>query len=146
MAGNLIGESLRFWRLAVDYLDDRRRSRATVREFNALGPEECAHALSDSGVTPVEFDRAMRLPFASEDLLAPAMRSVGIDPAAFAAQNPSSYRDLCRTCMLCDHRMRCRNDLGSSDFARTHVGFCPNSETFGDLGEGPEARSGKRPN
>ena len=133
MPRNLIGESLRFWRLAVDYIDDRRRSRATVREFDALGPEACAHALSDSGVTPAEFRRAMRLPFASADLLAPAMRSVGIDPAATAGQQPASYRELCRTCMLCGHRMRCRGDLGSSKFARTHEEFCPNSERFGDF-------------
>ena len=146
MYGNMVSESFRLFHLALAYLEDRKRSRATVREFRALGPEACAHLLGDAGLAPSEFDRAMGLPFASEDLLTPAMRSVGIDPAEFAEHNHPSYRELCRTCMSCDHRMRCRSDLGNAAFLRTYRDFCPNSIPFDALAASRGAVSDTRPN
>ncbi len=128
MPGNPIGESLRLWRLAVDYLGDRKRSRAMVRELDALGADNCAQVLGDSGLSRREFATAMRLPFASEDLLGSAMRAVGIDPAAVASKHQEAYRDLCRTCMLCEHRLQCRGDLGRSEFAGSFQDYCPNSQ------------------
>lgn len=133
MFGKPIGETRRFWRLAADYFSDRMRSRAAVRELDALGPEGCEQVLGDSGMTPSEFREAMRLPFASEDLLAIAMRAVGIDPVDVMSKNPAAYRDICRSCMLCEHRLRCRSDLGLSSFALNHQDFCPNSQRFLEL-------------
>jgi hypothetical protein len=144
MPGNMIGESLRLWRLALDYLDDRKRSRATVREFDSLGPESCEQVLGDSGLTRREFDNAMRLPFASQDLLASAMRAVGIDAAAVASKQPEAYRDLCRTCMLCEHRLRCRSDLGHTDLGRGFQDYCPNREHFLEFMGCGEARARAR--
>jgi hypothetical protein len=133
MSGNPIGETRKFWRLAADYVSDRLRSRAAVRELDALGPAESAQVLGDSGMSPFEFRAAMRRPFASEDLLVSAMNAVGIDPAKVASDSREAYRDLCRNCMLCEHRLRCHNDLGCSSFARNHQDYCPNSGHFLEL-------------
>ena len=130
MFGNPIGETRKFWRLAADYVSDRIRSRAAVRELDALGPERSAEVLSGFSMTPSEFSAAMRLPFASEDLLAAAMGAIGLDSAAVEAGGPATYRDLCRSCMTCEHRLRCRSDLGQSTFAGKHQDYCPNGQRF----------------
>ena len=133
MSGNPIVETYRLWRLATNYFSDRRRSRAAVRELDALGPDGCAQVLGDSGMTPWEFREAMRLPFASDDLLAAAMLAVGIDPHEVASESEAAYRDLCRRCMLCEHRLRCRSDLDQASFAGRHQDYCPNSGHFLEL-------------
>jgi uncharacterized protein YjiS (DUF1127 family) len=86
MNGTLLGEVARIWRLAIDYVNDRQRSRQAAREFARLDPDKAMRILSDAGLTRREFDKAMLLPFASEDLLSRAMESAGIDVAAFRAR------------------------------------------------------------
>lgn len=133
MTGSLIGGPLQAWRFAIDYFADRRRSIATLREFEALGLDECVPVLKDCGLTRRDFVDAMRRPLASLDLLSPAMQSIGIDPTAFHSREAGFGRDMDRTCMLCRHRCRCRNDIATSDFASRHRDFCPNSENFTEI-------------
>ena len=133
MTGSLIGGSLQAWRFAIAYFADRRQSIATLREFEALGLDECVPILKDYGLTRRDFANAMRLPFASQDLLSSAMQSIGIDPTAFHTRQAGFGRDMDRTCMLCDHRRRCRNDIATSDFGSRHRDFCPNSENFAEI-------------
>lgn len=133
MTGSLIGGSLQAWRFAMAYFTDRRRSIATLREFEALGLDECARILKDCSLTRRDFASAMRLPFAPQDLLSSAMQSIGIDPTAFHTKQAGFGRDMHRTCMLCGHRRRCRNDIATSDFGGRHKDFCPNSENFAEI-------------
>ena len=99
MAGNLISETVEAWRSVITLLADRRRSRAATREFWAMGMDECTGILNDIGLSRREFDDAMRLPYASEDLLSSAMRSAGIDPDSF--QSLQAHGFMSRTCIAC---------------------------------------------
>jgi hypothetical protein len=146
MNGTLLGEVARIWRLAIDYVNDRQRSRQAAREFARLDPDEAIRILSDAGLTRREFDKAMLLPFASEDLLSRAMESAGIDVAAFRARDPEWFRDLRRTCMTCGVRGRCRRVIERGEFAARCADFCVNSWEFvlvaetGSEAEGREFR------
>nr|WP_236952542.1 hypothetical protein [Mesorhizobium loti] len=131
MAGNLISETVEAWRSVISLLADRRRSKAATREFWAMGIDECTGILNDIGLSPGEFDDAMRLPYASEDLLSSAMRSAGIDPDSF--QSLQAHGFMARTCITCPHRRQCHDHLAAFDFESHYQDFCPKSQNFADL-------------
>ena len=109
MAGNLISETLEAWRSVISLLADRRRSRAATREFWAMGADECTGILNDIGLSRSEFDEAMQLPYASQDMLTSAMLSIGIDPDSFDSRKIVRDRLMPRTCTTCPHRRQCQN-------------------------------------
>ncbi|MGX8009983.1 hypothetical protein ACVDG8_013945 [Mesorhizobium sp. ORM8.1] len=83
MAGNRKSETVEAWRFAISFLVDRERSKAAREEFWAQALDRCTKVLNDIGLSRREFEAAMMLPYASEDLLTSAMRSTGIDPDSF---------------------------------------------------------------
>ncbi|RWA68026.1 hypothetical protein [Mesorhizobium sp.] len=133
MAVNLITETLGAIRSAIAAFADRRRSRATKREFLALGRDECASILDIMGVTLDEFEEAMLLPYASEDMLSLAMLSIGIDPDSFKSQTMAKNRFMSRTCVTCAHRRRCHSHMAAFDFESHYLDFCPNRNNFAEL-------------
>ena len=136
---NLIGGALQAWRVAVDYVDDRRRTNAMKRELSDLTADECSAILADLGLTSQEFHEAMRLPYASRDLSAAALKSVGVDHGAFHARYGAWDRDIQRTCMTCPHRRRCLRELTEGTFTANYRQFCPNRENLGDVVSDPDA-------
>ncbi|KQU97094.1 hypothetical protein ASD99_15550 [Mesorhizobium sp. Root695] len=96
-----------------------------------MGLDECTGILNDIGLSRSEFDDAMRLPYASEDLLSSAMRSAGIDPDSF--QSLQAHRFMSRICITCQHRRQCHSQLAAFDFESHYQDFCPNSQNFADL-------------
>lgn len=133
MASNLINGTFEACRSAIAIFKDRRRSKATRREFWALGPEECAGMLNDIGMSPGEFDAAMHLPHASEDFLTLAMLSVGIDPDSFHTMEFARDHFMSRTCITCPHRRRCNDHMQAFDFESHYRDFCPNKDNFSKL-------------
>ncbi|WP_245525771.1 hypothetical protein [Mesorhizobium sp. M00.F.Ca.ET.216.01.1.1] len=133
MAGNLISETFEVCRFAIAVLKDHKRSRAARRDFWALGPDECTGVLDDIGLSRSEFDDAMRLPYASEDLLSSAMRSIGIDPDDFNSLEAARDRFMARICITCPNRRQCHGHLDAFDFESHYQDFCPNSANFADL-------------
>ncbi|TPJ54827.1 hypothetical protein FJ426_07570 [Mesorhizobium sp. B2-6-4] len=132
MAGNLISGTVEAWRSVISLLTDRRRSRAATREFWAMGLDECTGILNDIGLSRSEFDEAMRLPYASQDLLSSAMRSIDIDPDSFQSLE-AAHRFMSRICITCQHRRQCHGHLAAFDFESHYQDFCPNSVNFADL-------------
>ncbi|TPN35220.1 hypothetical protein [Mesorhizobium sp. B1-1-6] len=133
MAGNLISETVGAWRSVISLLADRRRSRAATREFWAMGWDECTGILNDIGLTQGEFDAAMQLPYASEDMLTPAMLSIGIDPDTFDSRQIARDRLMSRTCITCPHRRQCHSHMAAFDFESHYQDFCPNRGNFAEL-------------
>jgi hypothetical protein len=133
MSSNLINNTLDACRSALAVFKDRRRSKAARREFWALGTDECIGLLEDIGMSPSEFDGAMRLPHAAKDLLTPAMLSVGIDPDSFHTREFASESFMPRTCITCPHRSRCHAHMEAFDFESHYREFCPNRDNFSKL-------------
>ncbi|WP_011578702.1 MULTISPECIES: hypothetical protein [Chelativorans] len=133
MSSNLIKNTLGACRSAIAIFKDRRRSKAARRDFWALGMEECTGRLNALGMSPSEFDNAMHLPCAAQDLLTLAMRSVGIDPNSFHTLEFAYGRFMYRTCITCPHRRRCHSHLEAFDFEDRYREFCPNKDNFSEL-------------
>lgn len=133
MAGNLINDTLEACRWAIAIFRDRRRSKAARREFWALGHEECTGMLNDVGMSSGEFDEAMHLPHAAENMLTSAMLSVGIDPDRFQVIEFVRSHFMSRTCITCPNRRLCHSHLEAFDFEGRYRDFCPNRNNFGQL-------------
>jgi hypothetical protein len=130
MTGTLLDGAAQAWRLAVNYLKDKERSRRAMREVDSLGSSEAARVLSEVGLSRGEFAAAMSHPFASDDLLSQALSSVGIDPDEFGVRNIEWLQGLQRSCMRCGVRGRCKRIMARDEFTRRHQDFCPNSGDF----------------
>ena len=127
----------RLLRYAVAFFHDWQRRNALQREFRSLGAEG-ERLLHDCGMSRSEFLSSLDNNLLSEDLLEPAMLSMGFDPHTIKAKHPEWSRTLARACMTCRHRLRCRDDLSAKRFAANHRGYCVNSDSFSEI-----AQSGK---
>jgi hypothetical protein len=133
MSSNLISSTLDACRSAIAVFKDRRRSRLARRDFWTLGMEERTGMLNGIGMSPSEFDDAMHRPYAAQDLLTLAMRSVGIDPDSFHTLEFAHDQFMHRTCITCLHRRRCHAHLEAFDFESHYREFCPNRDNFSEL-------------
>ncbi|KRB30849.1 hypothetical protein ASE05_29375 [Mesorhizobium sp. Root172] len=98
-----------------------------------MGLDECIGILNDIGLTQGEFDKAMQLPYASEDMLTSAMLSIGIDPDSFDSRKIARDRLMSRTCITCPHRRQCHSHKAAFDFESHYQDFCPNMDNFAEL-------------
>lgn len=125
----------RLLRSFASYFHDWRRRNALQREFQALGAAEGERVLNDCGMSRSEFLSSLQNSLLTEDLLTPAMLSLGLNPIAFKAKHPEWGRDLERACMSCRHRLRCRDDVSARRFATSHRSYCVNSDSFRELAQ-----------
>ena len=75
MLAGLIKGAISAWQDGMDYLRDRRKRTNLIKELDMCGPEECRGLLGQYGLTRKQFENAIRIPFASEDLASAALRS-----------------------------------------------------------------------
>ena len=129
-----LGGGRLLWSFAC-YFHDWQRRNALQREFQALGAAEGERVLNDCGMSRSEFLSSLDNNLPSEDLLEPAMLSMGFDPLAIRTKHPEWSRDLARACMSCRHRVRCRDDVLAGRFATSHRSYCVNSDSFGELAQ-----------
>jgi hypothetical protein len=125
----------RLLRSAVEIFRDWQRRDALRRELQALGPVEGERVLHDCGMSRSEYLSSLDNNLLSEDLLEPAMQTMGFDPLAIKTKHPEWSRDLARACMSCRHRLRCRDDVSAKRFATSHRNYCVNSDSFGELAQ-----------
>ena len=124
----------RLLRYVVAVFHDWQHRKALQREFQALGADG-DRVLHDCGISRSEFLSSLDNNLLSEDLLEPAMLSMGFDPLAIKTKYPEWSRDLARTCMSCRHRLRCRDDLSAECFATSHRSYCANSDSFSEIAQ-----------
>lgn len=123
----------RLLRYAVAFFHDWQHRKALQREFQSLEDTEGERILHDCGISRSEFLSSLDNNLLSKDLLEPAMASLGFDPLAIKTKYPEWSRDLARTCMVCRHRLRCRDDLSAKRFAASHRSYCVNSDSFSEI-------------
>ncbi len=140
MNGNLLGHVADVWRLAVDFMRDRREAYRTMNEYGSLDRNEATRILAEAGLSASDLREVASRRYACEDLMARGMESIGIDTDAFAARNGDWFRHLEHTCALCRVRGRCHKAMQHSDFAQQFHGFCPNSDDFERILAGDDVR------
>ena len=133
MLADLVNEARHLYSDACDYAFDRRRCAALLRELDACGPQERREFLARYGLTRLEFEEAIRIPFASEDLATSALQALSIDADALYQQDPDGCSTIRRNCTLCQAKYRCKRDLARDRFAANHPDYCPNSLRFSEL-------------
>lgn len=143
MVRHLFGRLLALWRPAAAPPGKDRRGTATAKDgqtMDAEGPAGRA-GLTAGGknARPAASGRAFA---ASDDLLARAMRALGIDGDAFAERESLWLREMRATCRACDARSRCRRDLGTGDFVRRYRHYCPVSESLARIAAGRHLKAG----
>lgn len=138
MSGVVTVTVQRLWHLAVSSLHNQRTKNALRREMAELGPDEENRVLRDCGLSRSEFATLLQNSLATEDLLSPAMNSIGLDPVAWRERYPAWGREMARVCMACDFRRRCHGDMvgGRVDAFRE---YCPNSADLAEM-----ARTGRK--
>ena len=125
----------RLLRYAAAFFHDWQHRKALQREFQALGDAEGERVLHDCGMSRSELWSSLDNNLPSEDLLEPAMLSMGFDPLAMKTKCAGWSRDLARACMTCRHRLRCRDDLSAKRFAASHRSYCVNSHSFSEISQ-----------
>ncbi len=130
LSGELIGKVRNIWRSLVAYARDRRRCAQIRRDLESLGPHERRRVLDEYDLTPEDFEQALRIPFASEDMSSRALNAVGVDPQQFHRQHGARSRAMRRACTICRAKARCRQDLLAGSFVRNHRDYCPNRLHF----------------
>lgn len=135
-AGYVTSAIVELWRSATALGRDWRHRRAALEEIDALDPHERTRILSETGMSRLDLVHALRSPYASDDLLAKGLDSLGVDVDAFYARHVLWHRDLERACTACLARSRCRRDLATGDFSRRYRHYCPNTESIARLAAG----------
>ena len=136
MIRHLFGRIAALWRPA-NVLSRGKRGR-TAKETETMNAQVSAGgiglAADESGVAASSA--------ASEDLLARAMISIGIDFDDFAERESLWLREMRLACRACTARSRCRRDLNTGDFARRYRHYCPNAESLARIVAGRRSKTG----
>ncbi len=103
------------------------------REFGLLAADDADRILGENGISRSDFIRIVNAPLASDDLLSPTMRSLGLEADEVRAREPAVMRDLERVCAMCSDRRRCNDQLREGRAAVSYRDYCPNASTFGSL-------------
>lgn len=135
MTSKLGSRILGIARLAAAFARDWTQARAVRLEVQSLDAAEGGRLCHELSMSSHELDAAMRTPFVSDDLLSPAIVSMGADPAMFEARHRGWSRDMRRVCMMCRHRSRCRRDLTASNFDHRYRSYCPNALSMAEIAE-----------
>jgi hypothetical protein len=103
-----------------------------ARELDQLSREELEAVARDLSLTPGDIVEAVRLgPGVSGEALR-MLHAFGIDPSDPRA-GQFSTRDAARTCLHCDERERCHDELDAGAARENAAEFCPNAATFESL-------------
>lgn len=140
MIDHLGAQFTRFLRMSLLTFSDRRRRRAAITEIQGLDRTTRNKILTESGLA-FEDLRDAQVPLFSKDLLSVAMRSLGISRDFFRTHHGAWYRDMQLTCMRCRHRMRCREDTTSREFAYHYQDYCVNSDSLANILSGQAERT-----
>lgn len=108
-------------------------SRGAEAEFSQIGPAEVERMAYDLGVSAHELrDFAASGLQASGEVLR-MMAALGMTPETIEKAQPAVYRDILRTCAMCEDKKRCRNDLGAGRAAAHFSEYCLNADTLAAL-------------
>lgn len=138
MLGHLIGGIRVLWSSATAWACGRRRRSEATR---IADPHE--RARTRVSLTQNVADNVSKPPFASQNLLPWAMRSVDLDPDEIRAFKGAWIREMQLICMACPCRGRCRRDLATGDFTRRYRHYCPNAASLTEMASAGRGTAGR---
>lgn len=106
---------------------------ASRSEIGAMDRETVRELAHDIGVTPADLYRLDRNGSSDISLLNERLYEEGVNSATLQAKWPSVWKDLERTCALCESKDECQQDLAVDPDAQEWHRYCPNSGTIETL-------------
>jgi len=112
----------------------------SASELRCCGETEIERIAKDLQMSPAELRAVARQGPHAADLLLRRMAALDLDPAEVAEAGPQTFRDLQRTCSMCESKRRCARDLAHDSVADpAWKDYCPNAETLSALNVMPWA-------
>lgn len=99
-------------------------------QLRCCGEETVERMARDVGVSVSELRRLASLGPESADLLLRRMKALDLDPNEVSQATPEAFRDLQRTCSMCESHRRCARDLARDSAIPAWKDYCPNAATL----------------
>ncbi len=99
-------------------------------QLKCCGEETVERMARDVGVSASELRRLASLGPDSADLLLRRMKALDLDPNEVSRATPEAFRDLQRTCSMCESHRRCARDLARDSAVPVWKDYCPNAATL----------------
>ncbi len=94
------------------------------------GELEIERIARDVRMTPADLRAVAKRGPEAANLLLRRLAALDLDPAEVAQVGPQTFRDLQRTCSLCESKRRCVRDLAHDSAAPEWQDYCPNAQTL----------------
>jgi hypothetical protein len=98
--------------------------------LKCCGEETVERIAKDVGVSAPELRRLASLGPESADLLLQRMEVLDLDRNEVSQATPEAFRDLQRTCSMCESHRRCARDLARDAAVPAWKDYCPNAATL----------------
>jgi Family of unknown function (DUF6455) len=99
-------------------------------QLKCCGEETVERMAQDVGVSVSELRRLASLGPESADLLLRRMEALDLDRNEVSQTTPETFRDLQRTCTMCESHRRCARDLARDSAIPAWKDYCPNAATL----------------
>jgi hypothetical protein len=115
------------------WINKHRTMNGVRAEFGQCSPQEAMQMAKDLGVTIEDLRAFAAKGVGAANSLPKMLSALSVDAQALTESDPAVMRDLQRTCILCDHKSRCRRELAEGSAVQHFRKFCPNAFTFDAL-------------
>lgn len=105
----------------------------TPSDLRRLDQATLGDIARDIGVSVDDLRQLENKSAESADLIYRRLDSLGIDRHTLAARWPSIFKDLQRTCSLCESKGLCLQDFERLDSHESWRAYCPNASTLNDI-------------
>ena len=112
---------------------NKHRANGVRDELGQCSPEDAMQIAKDLGVPVGDLHGLTAKGASAANALPKMLTALSVDAQALTDGDPAVMRDLQRTCILCDHKSRCRRELAEGSAAQHFREFCPNAYTFDAL-------------
>ena len=98
--------------------------------LSCCGEEEIERIACDLRMSPVELRTIVKRGSAAADLLLKRMAALDLDPKEVSQVETQTFRELQRSCALCESKRRCVRDLKGNNVSIEWKDYCPNAATL----------------
>jgi len=99
-------------------------------DLSCCGEAEIERIARDIQMSPAELHALIRRGPEAADLLLERMAALDLDPKEVSQVEPQTFRELQRSCALCESKRQCAQDLTGRPANSEWQDYCPNATTL----------------
>lgn len=108
-------------------------------ELSCCAEADIERIARDLQMSPAELHAVVQRGPNAADQLLKRMAALDLDPGEVSRLAPETFRDLQRTCALCESKRRCSRDIARDPAKPAWKDYCPNAATLIELDAMPWA-------